>query len=125
MDASCRSEENWERCSLPTDQAGVVATPAPQKTQENKGQKKVNSVAVNIPAKQNSASEHCTHYVVQALARPSAVIPMMEGGFGDLIARSVAAAMTPSDAQLKMLQSEIVAMKSLEGINGTDGMGDI
>ena len=33
--------------------------------------------------------------------------------------------MTPLDAQLKMLQTEIIAMKSQEGINATDGTGDI
>ena len=62
---------------------------------------------------------------MQAPPRPSAVIPIMEGDLGDLIARAVAAAMTPLDALLKMLQTEIIAMNSLESINGPDGMGDI
>ena len=63
--------------------------------------------------------------VVQAPARPSAQTSMIEGDLGKLFARAVAAALTPVDAQSKMLQTEIVAMKSLEGVNGTDGMGDI
>ena len=51
----------------------------------------------------------------QTPARASAVIPTTEGDFGELIARPVAAAMTPLDAKLKMLQTDIIAMKSLEG----------
>ena len=63
--------------------------------------------------------------VVRTLARPPAVIPMTEGDLGEPIARAVAAAMTPTDTQFKMLQTEIIAMKSLTGINGRDGMGEI
>ena len=50
--------------------------------------------------------------------------PMKERDLGELIARAVAAALTPLDAQLKKLQTEIIAMKSLDGVNGPDGMGD-
>ena len=63
--------------------------------------------------------------IVRTPARASAGTPTMEGDLGELIARAVAAAMAPVDAQLKMLQTEIIAMKSLEGINGPDGLGDI
>ena len=63
--------------------------------------------------------------VVQAPARPSAVAPTKEGDLGELVVLAVAAALTPLDAQLKMLQTEIIAMKSLEGVSGPDGMGDI
>ena len=63
--------------------------------------------------------------VAQTTARVPAVVPTTEGDFVKLIARAVATAMAPVDAQLKMLQTEIIAMKSVEGINGPDGMGDV
>ena len=49
----------------------------------------------------------------------------MEADLGELIARAGAAAMAPVDAQLKVLQTEIITMRSLEGINGPDELGDI
>ena len=37
---------------------------------------------------------------------------MTQGNLAELIARAVAEAMSPMDAQLKMLQTEIIAMKT-------------
>ena len=90
----------------------------------------VNRDAGSIPAEQNCESEHYTH--CDGPRRNCGNCPPVHQqrlprrrDLGELIARAVAAAMTPQDAQLKMLQTEIIAMKSLEGINGSDGMGDI
>ena len=115
---------------FPQTWAAVVASPAPQKAQESRGQKRsTETLGTSQPSKTVNLNTTPTAMdlgdVVQALARPSAVTPMIEGDHGELIARAVAAAMTPLDAQLKMLQTEIIAMNSLEGINGPDGMGDI
>ena len=58
-------------------------------------------------------------------ARLPAVVLTTEGDLVELIARAVAAAMAPVDAQLKMLETEIISMKIVKGIKGPDGMGDI
>ena len=54
--------------------------------------------------------------VAQTPARVPAVVPTTEEDLVGLIARAVATAMVPVDAQLKMLQTEMIAMKKCGGI---------
>ena len=115
---------------FPQTWAAVVASPAPKKAEESRGQKRsTETLGTSQPSKTVNLDISPTAMdlgdVVQAPARPSAVTPMIEGDRGELIARAVAAALILLVAQLKMLQTEIIAMKSLEGVNGHDGMGDI
>ena len=93
---------------FPQTWAAVVASPAPQKSSRKQRTKSVNRDTGNIPAKQNSESEHYTHcdgpWRCCASTLP-AVIPMIEGDLGELIARAVAA-MTPLDALLKKVANK-------------------
>ena len=115
---------------FPQTWAAVVTAPIPQKAQESRGQKRsTETLGTSQPRKTVNLNSTPTSMdlgdAVQAPVRPSAVTPMMQGNLAELIARAVAEAMSPMDAQLKMLQTEIIAMKNLEGINGPDGMSVI
>ena len=115
---------------FPQTWAAVVAALAPHKTQTARGQKRTTeALGTSQPSKTvnltSSPSAMDLGDVAQTPAPASAVVPTKEGDLGELIARAVAAAMAPVDAQMKMLQTETIAMKSLEGINGPVGMGDI
>ena len=88
---------------FPQTWSAVVAAPAPQKTQESRGQKRsTEALGTSQPSKTVNLNTTPTAMdlggVVQTPARASAVIPTTEGDLGDLIARAVAAAMTPLDA---------------------------
>ena len=100
MDASFRSEENRERCSLTTDLGCSGRDASTAKKLRKAEDKKVKGTSQ--PSKTENLNTTPTAIelgdVVQAPPRPSAVIPMMEGDLGDLIARAVAAAMTRLDA---------------------------
>ena len=115
---------------FPQTWAAVVTASLPQKAQESRGQKRsTEMLGTSRPSKtvnlNNSPTSMDLGDTVQAPTRPSAVTPMTQGNLAELIARAVAEAMSPMDAQLKMLQTEIIAMKNLEGINGPDGMNVI
>ena len=69
--------------------AAVVASPAPQKAQESRGQKRsTQTLGTSQPSKTVNLNTTRTAmdlgHVVQELARPPAEIPMIEGDFGDL-----------------------------------------
>ena len=114
-----RSEENCENRSLPTDlgSSGWIAS-----TEKSSGKQRTKTLGTSQPSKtvklNTTPAPMDFGDVVQARA------PLIEGDFGELIARAVAQALTPLDAQLKKLQTEIIAMISLEGVKGPDGMGD-
>ena len=115
---------------FPQTWAAVVTASLPQKAQESRGQKRsTEMLGTSRPSKtvnlNNSPTSMDLGDTVQAPTRPSAVTPMTQGNLAELIARAVAEAMSPMDAQLKMLQTEIIAMKNLEGINEPDGMNVI
>ena len=61
MGASFRSEENRERCSLPADLGSSGRNASTAKISGKQRTKTVHRDAGNIPAKQNSESEHYTH----------------------------------------------------------------
>ena len=58
MATSFRSEENWKKCSLPTDLGSSGCIASTEKCSGKQRTKTVNGDAGNIPAEQNSESEH-------------------------------------------------------------------
>ena len=130
MDACIRAEENRKRFSLSTDVAAVAAAPAPHETQTPRGQQRTTeALGTCQPSKTVNLNKSPTAMdlgdVAQTPARVPAVVPTTEGDLAELISRAVATAMAPVDAQLKVLQTEKIAMESVEGINGSDGIGGI
>ena len=61
MDAGIRAEENRKRCSLSTDLGSSGRSASAAQNSDCQRTKKDNRSAGNIPAKQNSESEHITH----------------------------------------------------------------
>ena len=124
---SFRAEETWKGFSFPTDLDSSGRSASTTKSSRRQGAEEVNR-GTSQPSKTVNLNTTPTAMDLGEIGQTPAratVIPTIERDLGELIARAVAAAMTPLDAQLKMLQTEIIAMKSLEGINDSDGMGDI
>ena len=97
---------------FPRTWAAVVAAPAPQKAQEGRRRKRsTETLGTSQPSKTVNLNTTPTAMdfgeIQQTPARASALIPTIEGDLGELIARAVAAATTPLDAQLRILQTEI------------------
>ena len=100
---------------FPQTWAAVAAEPAPHKSQSARGQKRTTeALGRSQPSKTVNLSTSPTAMnlgeVAQTPTRVPAVVPTTEGDLVELIARAVATAMVPVDAQLKMLQTEIIAM---------------
>ena len=86
MDAGFRTEKNRKRCSLPTDLGSSGRSASTTKNSGRQRTEKDNRSAGNIPAKQNSESEHFTHcdgpWRCSVNTRPSISIPTTEGDLG-------------------------------------------